>query len=211
MKSTNRGYLNWLGCLALFLAVGMHDANAQTCSSAGIAVPQGFTEVSPAPAVATWPTKYAPVQAPWNGGIQAGCVVEPKADTAVVLYRAWGGGSATGAGNYSQRLGGWWSLQSPTSQYRSVTDWRVANAVCPTFNTATTVTKCTLKPGTKVVIGFTQSIYAAATPGYGECVYPQDNKTLQVFVPSYPVNTAFIDGCTNQGADVPAPVEWLGR
>jgi hypothetical protein len=208
-KNWNLGIL--LGCFALFLAVCMHNAHAQPCASAGITVPQEFAEVSAEQTIPTWPTKYAPVQAPWNGGIQNGCVVEPKADMNVVLYRAWGGGSATGMGNYAQRLGGWWSLQNPISQYPSVTDWRVTNAVCPTFNTATTVTQCTLKPGTKVIIGYTQSVYYQATPGYAECVYPQNNRALQVSVPNYPVNTAFVDGCVENSKDIPAPVTWLGR
>jgi len=197
--------------LCLGLLACAHNAIGQTCASAGITVPPGFTEVSPAPTVAAWPSKYAPVQAPWNGGIQAGCTVAPKASTQVVLYRAWGGGSATGTGNYSQRLGGWWSLQNPVTQYSTVTDWRAANAVCPTFNTATTVTVCTLKADTKVVIGYTQSIYYQATPGYAECVYPQNNNALQVSVSNYPVNTAFVGDCAESSKDIPVPVNWLGR
>ncbi|MFZ3017650.1 MAG: hypothetical protein WA056_04210 [Gallionella sp.] len=197
-------------CLGLF-AVFAHNADAQTCASAGITVPPEFIEVTQAPSVATWPTKYAPVQAPWNGGIQTGCTVMPNASMQVALYRAWGGGSAAGTGNYSQRMGGWWSLQNPITQYPTVTDWRAANAVCPTFNTATTVTMCTLKPDTKVVIGYTQSIYYQATPGYAECVYPQNNKALQVSVSNYPVNTAFADACADTSKDIPVPVQWLGR
>lgn len=210
-KSSSKGFWEILDYAPLFLAVCMYSANAQTCAPAGITVPQEFTEVSPAPAVTTWPTKYAPVQAPWNGGIQSGCTVVPNASVNVVLYRAWGGGSATGSGNYSQRLGGWWSLQNPITQYPTVTDWRVSNAVCPTFNTATTVTMCTLKPGTKVVIGYTQSLYYQATPGYAECVYPQNNKTLQISVANYPVDAAFVDSCADKGSDIPVPVTWLGR
>lgn len=199
-----------LGYASLFLAACMHNANAQTCASAGITVPQEFTEVSPTQTVPAWPAQYAPVQAPWNGGVQTGCTVVPNAGTQVVLYRAWGGGSATSSGNYAQKMGGWWSLQNPITQYPTVTDWRVANAVCPTFNTATTVAKCALKPGTQVVIGYTQSLYYQATPGYAECVYPP-NKTLQISVANYPVNSAFVDGCTDKDSDIPVPVTWLGR
>ena len=197
-------------CLAL-LAAFIHNGYAETCASVGITVPAGFTEVSPTQATAAWPKPYAPVQAPWNGGIQSGCTVVPNASANVVLYRAWGGGSATGTGNYSQRLGGWWSLQNPIAQYPNVTDWRAANAVCPTFNTATTVTMCTLKPDTQVVIGYTQSIYYQATPGYAECVYPQNNKALQVSVANYPVNTAFENNCADTSKDIPTPTTWLGR
>lgn len=211
MINSNKALWKTLGYVALCVVVCQSNANAQTCAAVGITVPDGFTEVSATQAVPTWPTQYAPVQAPWNGGIQTGCTVAPKANTQAVLYRAWGGGGATGTGNYSQRLGGWWSLQNPLSQYSNVSDWRVANAVCPTFNTATSVTQCTLKPGTQIVIGYTQSIYYPATPGYAECVYPQNNKALQVSVANYPVDSAFVDGCADQSKDIPVPLKWLGR
>lgn len=209
MKSTsgnNRFFLSFV-----LLATCWNNASAQTCAEAGISVPPEFTEISAAPPVPAWPTKYAPVQAPWNGGIQAGCTVTPNAGAKVTLYRAWGGGGATGGGGYSQRLGGWWSLQNPLSQYQNVTEWRSANAVCPTFNTATTVTACTLKPGTRVIIGYTQSLYYPATPGYMECLYPANSTAMQVSVSNYPVNTAFVNGCADTGTDISVPVSWLGR
>lgn len=203
MKTISGKYQSFL--VLVLLAAGMPGANAQDCAAAGIAVPPEFTEVIPAPAVAAWPTRYAPVQASWNGGIQAGCTVMPNANMKAVLYRAWGGGSETGTGNYSQRLGGWWSLQNPIAQYPNINEWRAANAVCPTFNTATTVTPCTLKPNTQVVIGYTQSIYNPATPGYAECIYPQDNMAMQVSVANYPVDTAFENGCADKSTDIPTP------
>lgn len=146
-------------CLAILLA-GTHNVYAQTCESAGIDVPQGFVEVAPTQTAASWPTQYAPVQAPWNGGIQSGCTVTPKTNVEVLLYRAWGGG---GNASYASRLGGWWSLQNPSAEYTDVDEWRAENAVCATFNTATTITKCTLKSGTQVIIGYTQSIYNPST------------------------------------------------
>ncbi|MDX8400917.1 MAG: hypothetical protein R8K20_11830 [Gallionellaceae bacterium] len=171
-------------------------------------MPQGFVEVTPTQTAASWPTQYAPVQAPWNGGIQSGCTVTPKSNVEVLLYRAWGGG---GKASYASRLGGWWSLQNPSAEYTDVDEWRAENAVCATFNTATTITKCTLKSGTQVIIGYTQSIYNPPTPSYAECVYPDNNTSLQVSVQNYPVDTAFVNGCEDKGSDAPTPAKWLGR
>lgn len=141
-----------------------------SCESVGVTLPAGFADAPGVP-LPSWPTAYAPVQAPWNGGVQHGesCVAQTTGE--VVVYRVFGGPAG--------QMGYWWSPSNPTTRYGGASEWRSANAVCASFNDATQLAACTLPTGTAVYLGPTQSI-VTVTDGAVSCLYPANDVALQI-------------------------------
>ncbi len=70
------------------------------------------------------------------------------------IYRAYSKKPFTCSGAApAAQYGAWWSFQSPKSKH----DYRVRNAVCPSWNDFSMKETCTLKKGTVVAVGPTQS------------------------------------------------------
>jgi|GEM_PF-4564982 len=115
------------------------------------------------------------VAEPEKGGIASGKLLRITDD--VEVYRMWngpdGGLNAYGGSN---RLGPWWTAERPSGTDQ---DYRAKNAICPAWNELKWVAKCTLKKGTLIAIGPTQS---ARCPS-GE-FYPANN-TQQIYVDNY--------------------------
>lgn len=90
-----------------------------------------------------------------NGGISAGLVVKLTKD--VTIYRLWSGPEKKDEKGNTNRLGSWWSYDSPTGKADT---YRVNYEICKNWNDLTWVATCTLKSGSVVAIGPGQSVTA---------------------------------------------------
>lgn len=85
---------------------------------------------------------------PEEGKLCQGRVYQTKANAQIIIYRAWN------STNPNSQFGQWWAFQQPSgrvSQYRS--DYEI----CYQWSPLDKLVRCTLKPGSKVVIGTGQS------------------------------------------------------
>lgn len=85
---------------------------------------------------------------PDKGGLCQGQVYESKTQTSVTLYRAWN------STNPNSQFGHWWAFSKPSGQ---VTTYRADYAICYQWSPLDKLVTCTLKPGTRVVVGTGQS------------------------------------------------------
>ncbi len=85
-----------------------------------------------------------------KGGISSGILVRLTDDMDV--YRMWDGPNSAVKSN---RIGAWWTAERPSGKAE---DYRIKNAVCKDWNDLTWVAKCTLKKGSLVAVGPTQSM-----------------------------------------------------
>ncbi|WP_018610357.1 hypothetical protein [Uliginosibacterium gangwonense] len=99
-----------------------------------------------------------------KGGICAGKVFE--ATQATRVYRVWDSRYAT------SRLGKWWALDQPESPREA---YRANYAICPDWSALDEETACMLQPGSRIVLGTTQSASC------GSFIYPK-TAWLQVYV-----------------------------
>jgi hypothetical protein len=86
-------------------------------------------------------------------------------------------------------FGRWWSLTPPQD---SREQYRAAYAICPEWSTLDRLVVCNLKPGTKIVLGTTQSV---------QCETAAYLKTadIQVYIPNdWQTQTAFVDDCEDK-------------
>jgi hypothetical protein len=111
-----------------------------------------------------------------KGGISSGILVRLTDDMDV--YRMWNGPNA-GINEYgtSNRIGAWWTAERPSGKAK---DYRIKNAVCEDWNTLTWVARCTLKKGSIVAVGPTQSTKCKKN---GENY--SANNTQQIYVDNY--------------------------
>jgi len=92
---------------------------------------------------------------------------ENTSDEPIILWRVFNmeyPESATGR---------WWSLDIPTQFTRE--EYRKANAICPEWSSLSGITRCTLKPGGKFMIGHTEAVQCK------DVEYPASD-TLQIFL-----------------------------
>ncbi len=83
-----------------------------------------------------------------QGKLCQGAVYEAKADVTIQVYRAWN--STNPGSEYSQ----WWAAEQPQNR---IADYRTNYEICYQWSPLDKLTQCTLKAGTKVVIGTGQS------------------------------------------------------
>lgn len=106
---------------------------------------------------------------PNNGKLCQGEVYESKQDAEVVIYRAW---NSTNPGS---KLGSWWALYEPAG---AVAEYREDYEICYQWSPLDKMVRCTLKVGTKVVIGNGQSAtcsqYLTYPVSESQQVYIQD-------------------------------------
>lgn len=106
---------------------------------------------------------------PLKGKLCQGQVYESKQATEVVIYRAW---NSTNPGS---KLGRWWALYEPSG---AVADYREDYEICYQWSPLDKMERCTLKPGTKVVVGNGQSAFCSEYLTYSvsesQQVYIQD-------------------------------------
>jgi hypothetical protein len=85
---------------------------------------------------------------PGQGNLCMGQVYKSKKNVQLTLYRAW---NSTNPGS---QFGKWWAFQKPTGE---VARYRSEYEICYQWSPLDKLVRCTLKPGTKVVIGTGQS------------------------------------------------------
>ncbi len=112
------------------------------------------------------------IKPPGQGGISSGVLVRLLEE--VPVYRLWNGPEAP-LNDYggTNRIGAWWSADKPAGK---VFDYRRQNAICQEWNTLAWAVKCTLKPGTLVAVGPTQSANCRTGDHFAA------NPTLQLYV-----------------------------
>ena len=109
------------------------------------------------------PPAVAIVPGPNKGGIVRGDVVIAQED--VTVHRGYAKGQfACSIATPAAEFGGWWSLE-PLGSDRA--KYRESVGICPSWNDLTMRVSCTLKKGTAVIIGATES--ASCVPGPNQC------------------------------------------
>ena len=104
------------------------------------------------------------------------------------VYRVW-----TAAKAYTQ-LGGWWSFTAPRGPRAA---YQRDNAICAEWSALDTVSSCTIKLGTRIVVGPGQSADCEGDADFAA------SATNQVFIPNDTrKGQLFVEGCT---AGVPWP------
>ena len=146
---------------------------AQNCDDV-ITQPNGFVESNDKKLL------FAAIGAPGKGKLRKGKVF--KAEKSITIYRVWDDAK-------SHTLWGiWWTLDVPQG---TRDEYRIKNAICPEWSQLNIMSSCTIKIGTKVVIGPGQSVKCK-----DGSVIP-DTSTLQVYIPNDIRNNVFyIEDCT---------------
>jgi hypothetical protein len=118
-----------------------------------------------------------------KGGICAGKAF--KIERPLQVYRLWDGSVAT------SQYGSWWALSRPSG---SRDTYRQDYGICPNWSALNRLTVCTVKPGTVIVIGSTQSVQCD-DGSYG--VSPSS----QVFIKNNAATGLLaVENCQDQGA-----------
>ena len=157
-------------------------ATAGAACVGSIEAPAGMTAVDDAALLAQ------AVGAPGQGKLCTGRVYQVTAPTTV--YRVW-----TAAKAYTQ-LGGWWSFTAPRGPRDA---YQRDNAICAEWSALDTVSSCTIKLGTHVVIGPGQSADCEGDADHAQ------SATNQVFIPNDTrKGQLFVEDCT-PGVSWPTP------
>lgn len=158
------------------------DPSAGPACAGTIEAPAGMTAVDDAALLAL------AVGAPGQGKLCTGRVYQVTAP--ITVYRVW-----TAAKAYTQ-LGGWWSLTAPVGPAQA---YRADNAICAEWSALDTVSSCTIKLGTHIVIGPGQSADCEGDADYAQ------SATNQVFIPNDTrKGQLFVGDCT-PGTPWPPP------
>lgn len=131
------------------------------------------------------------IKEPGQGGIASGVLLRLTDD--VPVYRLWNGPDAKlNAYGGTNRIGSWWSADKPAG---NVTQYQRANAICQEWNDLAWEVKCTLKKGTVIAVGPTQSANCKIGDSF------QANPTQQIYVDN--VASRFVS-CPKLESDNPA-------
>ncbi|UXI04634.1 hypothetical protein [Photobacterium sp. TY1-4] len=90
---------------------------------------------------------------PEQGKLCQGQVYQSKPDAKVVLFRAWN------STNPNSQFGQWWAFHQPSGK---IAAYRSDYEICYQWSPLDKLVSCTLKPGTKVVVGNGQSAKCSA-------------------------------------------------
>lgn len=104
---------------------------------------------------------------PGEGKLCQGSVFQVKADALATLYRAWN------STNENSRFGQWWAFSQPEGK---IANYRSDYEICYQWSPLDKMTQCTLKAGSKVVIGTGQSVRCSEYLNYSA------SSELQVFI-----------------------------
>ena len=83
-----------------------------------------------------------------QGKLCQGRVYKSKVATDIVIFRAWN------STNPNSKFGKWWSFQEPTGK---ISAYRSDYEICYQWSPLDKLVRCSLKPGTEVVVGTGQS------------------------------------------------------
>lgn len=106
---------------------------------------------------------------PEEGNLCQGRVYQSKKDSKVTLYRAW---NSTNPGS---KLGKWWVFEEPAG---TISSYRSNYEICYQWSPIDKLVSCSLKAGTKVVVGTGQSAKCSAY-----LTYPTSGKQ-QIYIDS---------------------------
>jgi len=96
--------------------------------------------------------------APQQGKLCSGKVfVATQPGARVTVYRVWDASKSYTA------LGSWWSFDAPQGPRDA---YRRANEICPAWSALNKASRCTIKPGTEIVVGPGQSAQCDASLSY---------------------------------------------
>ncbi|OUS11381.1 hypothetical protein A9Q89_09050 [Gammaproteobacteria bacterium 53_120_T64] len=101
---------------------------------------------------------------PNKGKLCQGQVYKSKEDTQIIIYRAWN------STNPNSKFGAWWAFQEPSGD---IAKYRSDYEICYQWSPLDTLVSCTLKPGTKVVVGTGQSAECSAYLTYPASIKQQ--------------------------------------
>jgi len=104
---------------------------------------------------------------PDKGGLCQGQVYLSKTEVEIPLYRAWN------STNPNSRLGNWWAFDMPAGK---VATYRTDYEICYQWSPLDKLETCTLKPGTRVVVGTGQSAQCSQYLSYPV------SKAQQIFI-----------------------------
>jgi hypothetical protein len=99
-----------------------------------------------------------------KGGLCTGQVYQAKTDAKIVLFRAWN------STNPNSKLGSWWAFEKPEGK---VSDYRKDYEICFEWSPLDMLVQCSVKPGTKVVVGPGQSAQCSPYVTYPSSPRPQ--------------------------------------
>lgn len=115
---------------------------------------------------------------PNKGKLCQGQVYKSKTDTHITLFRAWN------STNPTSKFGKWWAFHQPVGK---ISTYRSDFEICFQFSPLDMLVSCSLKPGSKIVVGTGQS---------AECseylTYPVSNKQ-QIYIDNASTS---LDNCT---------------
>ncbi|WP_028864042.1 hypothetical protein [Psychromonas aquimarina] len=90
---------------------------------------------------------------PDKGKLCQGQVYASKKGIQITIYRAWN------STNPNSKFGKWWAFQKPSGE---IAEYRADYEICYQWSPLDKLVNCTLKPGTKVVVGTGQSAECSA-------------------------------------------------
>lgn len=134
------------GCSSLTTPQEPPLADVSQLCQGDVALPQGLAphfEATQDPAL----LKSA-LGEPEQGKLCQGQVYQSKPDAQVVLFRAWN------STNPNSQFGKWWAFHQPNGK---IAAYRADYEICYQWSPLDKLVRCTLKPGTKVVVGNGQS------------------------------------------------------
>lgn len=102
-----------------------------------------------------------------KGALCQGQVYRSKWGSKIVLFRAW-----NSVKSYTE-FGRWWAFVKPEGK---IADYRKNYAICYNWTPLDMLDECTLKPGTKIVVGTGQSVECEA-----DLVYPT-SEAQQIYI-----------------------------
>jgi len=111
----------------------------------------------------------AALSAPKKGGLCQGKVYKTKEKVEIKLYRVWN------SMDPESRLGNWWVFDRPDGK---ISKYRSDHGICYEWSPLDKLTHCTLKAGTKLVIGMGQRVRC---PEYS--IYPS-SKAKRIYLES---------------------------
>jgi len=118
-----------------------------------------------------------------KGKLCQGKVYQSKEATTIPLFRAWN------STNPNSQLGQWWAFDKPAGE---IAKYRSDYEICYQWSPLDKLVSCTLKPGTKVVIGTGQSAECSAY-----LTYPT-SKAQQVYIENA---SASVINCTTMNGE----------
>jgi hypothetical protein len=173
-------FSHYVGIAILGICANVHAQTAE-CVGSVITPPAGLVEVTDDALLAS------ALGEPGKGALCKGKVY--RVDKSLTVYRVWDASKSYTA------LGRWWSMTKPVGPRDT---YSVDNDICPEWSPLNKMNWCTVKIGTKIVIGPGQSAQCNAS------LLPA-SATNQIFIPNDTRNNVVLVENCSTATDWPAP------